>query len=194
MGYRVWTVPNAISFLRLALVPVFAWLIVIHADVAAVVVLALAGVTDWLDGALARRLQQYSDLGRILDPAADRAFIAVTAISLALRDVLPWWLLAVLVTREIVVGIALLVLRSRGEPLPQVLFIGKAATLGLMYALPLLLLASLGGWYGRAAWIVGWAFAIWGIALYWIAAGAYVRPILDPPADGAPALTPGGTP
>ncbi|MDR1151777.1 MAG: CDP-alcohol phosphatidyltransferase family protein [Bifidobacteriaceae bacterium] len=194
MSYRVWTVPNIISFIRLALVPVFAWLIVIHADVAAIVVLVVSGITDWLDGALARRLQQYSDLGRILDPAADRAFIAVTAIGLAARGVLPWWLLAVLVAREIVVGIALLILRRRGEPLPQVLFVGKAATLALMYALPMLLLASLGGWYGRAAWIVGWAFAIWGIGLYWVAAAGYVRPILRPTADAAPNLAPGSAP
>ncbi|MDR0433354.1 MAG: CDP-alcohol phosphatidyltransferase family protein [Bifidobacteriaceae bacterium] len=177
MAGRVWTVPNVISFARLGLVPVFAWLLWREADVAAIGVLAISGLTDWLDGALARRLGQYSQLGRILDPAADRAFIAVTVIGMAWRSIIPWWLLAVLLAREAAVGIALIVLRRRGQPLPQVVFVGKVATLGLMYALPMLLLASLGGWYGNLAWIVGWAFAIWSVGLYWVSAIAYIRPV-----------------
>jgi cardiolipin synthase len=166
-------VPNAISLARLASVPVFAWLVIRGDDVAAVAVLVAAGVSDWLDGVLARKLNQFSSLGRILDPAADRAFIIVTIVLLAWREVIPWWLVAILLAREVFMGVVLLVEKLRGRPAPQVVFLGKAATLALMYAFPLVLLGSLGGWLGRAAWIVGWAFAIWGVGLYWFAAGVY---------------------
>jgi cardiolipin synthase len=166
-------VPNAISLARLALVPVFAVLIVRGADLAAVGVLALAGLSDWLDGVLARRLKQVSELGRILDPAADRAFIVVTVLALAWRQAIGWWLVALLLAREALMAGVLIWLKTRGHRPPQVLFVGKAATLALMYAFPLLLLATLPGWPGQAAWIVGWALAIWGVWLYWVAAACY---------------------
>jgi cardiolipin synthase len=190
---RVWTVPNAISLARLALVPVFAWLIATHRDVAAVGVLAVAGVSDWLDGVLARKLGQFSNLGRILDPAADRAFIVVTGVGLAWRGAVPWWFLALLLAREAFMAAVLLIVRSRGGHTPQVVFVGKAATLALMYAFPLLLLASLGGIAGRAAWVAGWAFAIWGVGLYWIAAVQYSRGLMTRPGEpGPPVQAPSG--
>lgn len=171
---RIWTIPNVISFLRLALIPVFGVLIWRENDVAAVGVLVVAGLTDWLDGALARRLDQLSELGRILDPVADRLYIAVTLIGLAVRDFIPWWLVALVFGRELVILVCQALLHQRGFGLLQVHLAGKAATFALMYAFPLLLLGTLGGTLGYTATVAGWAFALWGVGLYWLAAGIYV--------------------
>ncbi|HBJ72327.1 MAG TPA: CDP-diacylglycerol--glycerol-3-phosphate 3-phosphatidyltransferase, partial [Actinobacteria bacterium] len=112
---RIWTVPNALSLLRLLGVPLFLWLVLVpQADAWAVLVLIIAGVTDWLDGALARALDQGSKLGEFLDPAADRLYIAATIIGLALRSIIPWWLVAVLVARELVLLCILPMLRRAG--------------------------------------------------------------------------------
>jgi cardiolipin synthase (CMP-forming) len=172
---RIWTVPNAISIARLLGVPVFLWLVLgPHADGWAVILLIGAAASDWLDGKLARALHQESRLGQVLDPTADRLYIGVMLIGLAIRALIPWWLVGVLVGRELVLAVALLRLRSRGwEPL-QVSFVGKAATLCLFYAFPLLLLGAYGGDAAQVAKVVGWAFVIWGTALYWCAAGLYL--------------------
>lgn len=172
---RILTVPNLISMARLILVPVFAVLIATHHDVWALVVLAVSGFTDWLDGVIARRLHQESKLGQLLDPAADRLFILVTLFGLAWRDVVPWWLVAVIVGRDVVLACVLPVLARHGYgPLP-VNFIGKAGTFTLMYAFPLLLLSQVSGPVGWVAHVVGWAFAWWGIGLYWWAGILYLR-------------------
>lgn len=171
---RVLTVPNVISLIRLLLVPVFAILIVRGYDVAALVVLALAGISDWADGYLARRLNQTSALGRVLDPAADRLYIAAAVIGLAWRQIIPWWLVAALVLRELAVGAVLPALVRRGHgPLP-VHLAGKGGTAMLMYAFPLLLLAELDGAVGDVAWIVGWGAVIWGVGLYWLSGVLYL--------------------
>ncbi|MFC4555075.1 CDP-alcohol phosphatidyltransferase family protein [Georgenia faecalis] len=175
---RVWTIPNVISVLRLLLVPVFAWLILSGHDVAALVVLAVAGASDWLDGFIARRLNQTSRLGQMLDPAADRLYIFVTLIGLAYRELVPWWLVGVIVLRELVLaGMIPILLRYGYGPLP-VHMAGKAGTFGLMYAFPLLLLATVPGAVGDAAWIVGWASALWGVGLYWFACLLYVEQVV----------------
>ena len=172
---RVATVPNAISVARLAGVPVFLWLVLgPHADWWAVGLLIAAGVSDWLDGKLARAWNQQSRLGQVLDPAADRLYIAATLAALAIRQIIPWWLVAVLVLRELVLGVALLVLRRYSIGPLQVSFLGKAATLCLLYAFPLLFLGSHAGTAALVARVVGWAFAIWGTALYWWAAALYL--------------------
>jgi cardiolipin synthase (CMP-forming) len=175
---RVLTWPNALSALRLAGVPVFLWLVIgprtVTTDWIAIAVLALAGISDWLDGKLARMLDQGSKLGALLDPAADRLYIAATLIGLAVRGIIPWWLVGVLAARELLMGIVLLVLRRRGWGSLQVSFVGKTATLCLLYAFPLLLLGSHSASYAEFARIIGWSFAIWGSALYWWAAGLYV--------------------
>jgi len=174
-GDRVLTVPNAISVARLAGVPVFLWLVLgPHADWWAVGLLIAAGVSDWLDGKLARAWNQQSRLGQVLDPAADRLYIAATLAALAIREIIPWWLVAVLVLREVVLGVALLVLRRYSIGPLQVSFLGKAATLCLLYAFPLLFLGSHGGTAALVARVIGWAFAIWGTALYWWAAALYL--------------------
>ena len=175
----VLTVPNLISALRLAAVPLFAWLALNERDLAAFGVLAASAATDWLDGRLARALGQYSRLGELLDPAADRLFIFVTLVVLAVRDLVPLWLVAVIVARDVLLTLVLAVLMAvRAGPLP-VHFVGKAGTFALLYALPLLLLASTEGALGTAADVGGWAFAVWGIGLYWLAAALYVRQAVD---------------
>jgi cardiolipin synthase len=175
---RVITIPNAISVARLAGVPVFCWLVLgpqtRTADTWAVILLFAAGASDWLDGKIARALNQQSNLGQLLDPAADRLYIVVMLFALAIRAIIPWWLVGLLVGREIVLGVALLRLRSRGYPPLQVSFVGKAATLCLFYAFPLLLLSAHAGTFAQVARVAGWAMAFWGTALYWCAAGLYL--------------------
>jgi len=170
---RVLTVPNMISLLRLALVPVFAVLVVQGHDLWALGVLAFSGVTDWLDGVLARRLDQVSKLGQVLDPAADRLFILVTLVTLAWRDVVPLWLLGLIVARDVLLLALLPLLTRHGYgPLP-VNFVGKAATFALLYAFPLLLIAEAPGALGDVSQVLGWAFAWWGVGLYWYSGVLY---------------------
>ena len=173
---RVVTIPNALSVARLVGVPVFLWLVLgPHADAWAVALLIASAATDWLDGKLARALNQQSRLGEALDPAADRLYIAATLVALAVRGIIPWWLLALLVVRELVVAGALGLLKRRmGFGTLQVSFAGKTATLCLLYAFPLLLLGTYAGTWAEIARIIGWAFAVWGTALYWWAAALYL--------------------
>ena len=173
---RILTVPNAISVARLAGVPVFLWLVLgPEADGWAVGLLIAAGLSDWLDGVIARAWDQQSRLGQVLDPAADRLYIAATLIGLAIRAIIPWWLVALLAARELLLAVALLVLRRYGYGPLQVSLVGKAATLCLLYAFPLLFLGDHAGTAALVARVVGWAFAIWGTALYWWAAVLYLE-------------------
>ena len=172
---RVWTLPNALSVLRLLGVPLFLWLLLgPEADGWALVVLMISGFTDWLDGKLARWLNQGSRLGALLDPAADRLYIVAALIALALRDIVPAWLVAVLVGRELVLGVALLVLRHYGYPPLQVHYLGKAATLLLLYAFPGLLLAYGSNPVAAVAEPIAWALTIWGTALYVLSGAFYL--------------------
>jgi cardiolipin synthase len=172
---RVWTLPNALSLLRLLGVPVFLWLLLgPEEDGWAVAILMFSGFTDWLDGKLARWLDQGSKLGALLDPAADRLYIVSTLVALALRGIIPLWVVALLVGREVVLGVGLLVLRRNGYPPLQVHYLGKAATLLLLYAFPGLLLADGTGWLATAIEPFAWAFTIWGTALYVLAGVLYL--------------------
>jgi cardiolipin synthase len=171
----VWTLPNALSVLRLLGVPLFLWLLLgPHADGWAIAVLVLSGISDWADGKLARLLDQSSRLGALLDPAADRLYIVATLVALALRSVVPLWLVAVLVGRELVLGLALLVLRHHGYPPLQVHYLGKAATFLLLYAFPCLLLAGAASSVAPVVAPIAWALTIWGTALYLLAGLFYV--------------------
>lgn len=176
---RVWTLPNALSVLRLLGVPLFLWLLLgPEADGWAVIVLMVSGFTDWADGKLARWLDQGSRIGALLDPAADRLYIICTLIALALREIAPLWLVALLVGRELVLGVMLLVLRRYGYPPLQVHYLGKAATFLLLYAFPGLLLADGTGWLATAIEPFAWAFTIWGTALYLLAGLFYVAQVV----------------
>ncbi|AEA25355.1 MULTISPECIES: CDP-alcohol phosphatidyltransferase family protein [Pseudonocardia] len=164
---RVLTVPNALSVLRLLGVPLFLYLLLgPHADGWAILVLAVGGVTDWLDGKLARLLDQYSRLGAVLDPAVDRLYILAALLALGFRDVVPWWAVILLVARDVVLGLCLPVLRRRGYGPFVVTYLGKAATFQLLYAFPLLLLGQGHNWFADLARPFGYAFAGWGVALY----------------------------
>jgi len=185
VGDRIVTWPNALSAARLAGVPVFLWLVLgprsATGDIIAAGLLGLAGISDWLDGKLARMLNQTSRLGQLLDPLADRLYIAATIVALGVRGIIPWWLFGVILAREVIVTLALFgVLRRRTNyDALQVSFVGKAATLCLMYAFPLLFLGAHGGITAEVVRIIGWAFAGWGVALYWWAALLYLSEIRD---------------
>ena len=171
---RIWTVPNIISVVRLAGVPLFLWLVLgPEADAIALVVLMVAGFTDFLDGWLARRLNQFSKLGEILDPVADRLYILAVVVGLYLRDIIPWWVALALPLRDLLLWGLVPILRTRGFSALPVHFLGKAATFNLLYAFPLLLLGEGTGIVATLARNFGWAFAWWGIGLYWWAGVLY---------------------
>jgi cardiolipin synthase len=175
---RVWTIPNALSVLRLLGVPLFLWLLLgPQEDGWALAVLAISGVTDWADGVLARRLNQTSRLGALLDPAADRLYILAALIGLVLRNVIPLWIAVVLVGRDVIIGIALFRLRKAGYAPPEVHYLGKAATFCLLYAFPFLLLGTYHGTAADIARPIAWAFTIWGTALYLWSGALYLSQI-----------------
>lgn len=163
----IWTVPNLLSLMRLALIPVFVWLLMVQqAELWAFWVLMFSGFSDWLDGKLARILNQSSKLGALLDPAADRLYIIIIPLCFALRDFVPWWLIGLIVARDALLLASAPLLRSRGLVALPVLYIGKAATFALMSAFPWLLLGQLDSVVGTICHPIGWAFMIWGVGLY----------------------------
>jgi len=166
---RILTIPNILSFIRLLGVPLFLWLILVpEADGWAFVVLALSAVTDYLDGMIARALGQISRLGQLLDPLADRLYIAATLLGLAIRAIIPWWLVVVLLARDLILAVVLALLKRRGITGLPVHFLGKAATFCLLCGLPLLLLGAGASGTGlglaELARDLGWAFTQWGTA------------------------------
>ena len=171
---RVLTVPNLLSVLRLLGVPLFLYLVLgPEYDVLALIVLMVAGITDYLDGLLARTLNQASKLGQMLDPVADRLYILSVVVALALRDIIPLWLAVLLPLRDVYLFALVPFLRTRGYSALPVHFLGKAATASLLYAFPLLLLGDDAGTLADLANVFGWAFAIWGTGLYWWAGLLY---------------------
>jgi cardiolipin synthase len=172
---RVLTIPNLLSFIRLALVPVFLVFIVVGADFAALMVLVVSSLSDYLDGIIARRFRQVSRLGQLLDPASDRLFILSALLGLCIRNVIPWWLVVIIVGRDAMLLVLFVILANNGfGPLP-VHHLGKVATFGLLFALPILMLGLA---FPDISWItspVGWAFALWGAFLYWWAGFIYIR-------------------
>ena len=171
--------PNSLSFLRILLVPVFLWLIVADHTFWAIGVLAFSSVTDYLDGYLARRWNQQTRLGQLLDPAADRLYIFATLLGLTLVGYVPAWLFWVILARELVLIPTMPMLASRGYgPLP-VHFLGKAGTFCLLYAFPLLLIAKVFEPISPVVLPLAWAFAIWGVGLYWWSAVLYYRQVFS---------------
>lgn len=164
---RVVTAPNALSVMRLALIPVFVWLLLgVEADGWAFVVLLISGASDWLDGKLARLLNQSSRLGELLDPAADRLYVVIIPICFGLRDFVPWWLIGVIIARDVLLFATAPLLRSRGLVALPTLYVGKAATFALMSAFPWLLAGQLDSVIGTVCYPIGWAFLIWGVGMY----------------------------
>jgi len=172
---RILTVPNLISFVRLAGVPIFLWcLLVWRQDVVAVVVLAVAGITDFLDGYLARAWNQVSRLGQVLDPIADRTYILAIIVGLAIRGFLPWELVVVLIARDLMLATLIPALRARGYSNLPVHFLGKIATFCLLYAFPFVLLGEQTFSGARYLFLFGWAVALWGAFFYWWAGILYM--------------------
>ena len=159
-------IPNALTLLRALGVPLFLYLFLIADEpILSFVVIALGGVTDYLDGKVARYLNQTSDFGAKFDPAVDRLYIAAVIIALANKDYLPWILVISILVRDFLLLLVIFYQKLRGIPFLSVTFLGKAATFNLLYAFPLLLLEDL-AYIGQACHIIGWAFAIWGTSLY----------------------------
>ena len=173
-----WTIPNALSALRLLGVPFFFWLIVgPENDGLALIILIVSSFTDWLDGYLARKLNQFSRLGELLDPLADRLYVIAALIALMYRDLLPVWVVVILLLRDFAMSLLLLYLKKFGITGIPVHFVGKAATMNLLYALPLILLGTFSNQIGSVAHIFGWAFLLWGIAMYWYAGALYFHQV-----------------
>jgi cardiolipin synthase (CMP-forming) len=175
---RVFTVPNLLSLLRLLGIPLFLWLVLgPEADGWAFVVLAASAFTDYLDGVVARRWHQISRVGQLLDPIVDRLYILAAVIALTLREIVPWWFAVLLISRDVFLAGLLPALRRRGLTALPVHFLGKAATFTLLAAFPLLLLGDGGNTLSLLARVFGWAFAIWGVGLYWWAGLLYAMQV-----------------
>ena len=176
MSSSVISVPNALTFLRFLGIPLFIYLTLnLKADGWAIVVLAIGGATDYFDGKLARAWNQTSRFGELADPAIDRLYIFAILIVFLIRDIIPTWMIVIIVGRDIVLGLITIVMNRKGIPPFTVSYLGKAATFNLMYAFPFLLLAQSAGVAGTIAFVVGWSFAIWGIALYISTGISYAR-------------------
>lgn len=174
---RVWTLPNVLSGVRVLAVPLFVWLaLVVQRDGAAALVLVLIGLTDYLDGMLARRWNQISRVGQLLDPIADRLATVAVLVVFLVRGVVPWWFVGIMVARDVVLALEMSALRARGVTGLPVNFVGKAATATLMMSFPLLLWGTSAD-AGPALWAyaIGWSLALWGLALYLYSAGLYLR-------------------
>lgn len=171
---RVWTIPNAVSFIRLLGIPLFLWLVLVQEeDLLALVVLIVAGATDWIDGYLARALNQQSRVGELLDPLADRLYIAATLIGLAVRGFIPWWLVALIAARDLFLLLVIPMLRRLHVASIPVTYVGKSGTFALLWGFPLFLLSGLDAPLGAIFGAFAWAFALWGTFLYWWAGFRY---------------------
>lgn len=166
-------IPNALTLLRALGVPIFLYLfLVIDAPVAAFIIIALGGLTDYLDGKIARALNQTTEFGAKFDPIVDRLYITAVVVAFAVKDYLPWQLVAAILLRDLLMALLVAYQRVRNLKYIEVSFLGKAATFNLLYAFPFLLLKDLSV-IGPASFIIGWAFAIWGITLYFYTALHY---------------------
>jgi cardiolipin synthase len=172
------TIPNVISLVRLLCVPVFVWLL-FGADrrVAAIVLLAALGATDWIDGWIARHFDQASDLGKVLDPTADRVLLVTAVCALLIDGSVPPWVGVLVLVRELIVSVVVVALAAAGARRIDVLWAGKAGTLALMFALPFFLGADTAtpGSAAHGFFIVAaWGFTAAGLALGYYAAVTYV--------------------
>ncbi|HEV2754899.1 MAG TPA: CDP-alcohol phosphatidyltransferase family protein [Actinomycetota bacterium] len=172
---RLWTIPNVLSLLRLASVPVFVWLFVSDRENAAVILYAAGAWTDFFDGVIARRFDQVSELGKLLDPLADRVLILALAVALVARDVLPLWLAIAVVARDLLVLSVFPFLERRKVPRIAVNFTGKTATASLLTGLTMLAWSETTFPGAGVAAPAGTAFTVFGAVLYWAAAVMYAR-------------------
>lgn len=177
--HRTLTTANAISVLRLLGLPLFVWLLLGREALgAAFAVLSAVAATDWVDGYVARRFDQVTRLGQVLDPLIDRLLILVVAASLLVAGLVPWWLVALVVGRDLALAAGALAVFGGIPPIP-VTRIGKAATAALLVALPGFLLGHI-DWPGAQAILAGsWVLAVAGAAAYYVAGAQYVQAARD---------------
>ncbi len=173
------TAPNAVTLVRLLLMPVCAYLLGTGRYGWGLVLTAVVGSTDWVDGWLARRFGQVSRVGQLLDPLADRLLIASVAIALVIRGVVPWPAAVLLVARDLVLLAGWPLLKRRGIEPPEVILLGKAATLVLLFALPVLTLGATGLAVAGVARVLGLLLLWAGVAMYYLAGAVYVRMVLE---------------
>lgn len=193
---RVLTVPNFVTLVRLACIPLFLWLLFgAGRQTAAAILLAVLGATDWIDGYVARRFHQVSTLGKVLDPVADRLLVGTAVIAVIVHGAVPLWFGIATLAREALIGGATILLAALGARRIDVLWIGKAGTFGLMVAYPAFLLG-----HGSASWqsgirVVAWVSGVAGLLLAWAAAIAYLVPARQALREGRAARlgTPRGT-
>jgi cardiolipin synthase len=191
---RIVTVPNAITLVRLACIPLFVWLL-FGADrqIAAALLLGALGATDWVDGFVARRYHQVSTLGKVLDPVADRVLVATAVITITIHGAVPVWFGAATLAREVVVSMAVLLLASLGAKRIDVLWVGKAGTFALMFSYPAFLLGDGDARWQRPFLVLAWVTGIIGLTLAWVAAGTYLPVARKALAAGRKARTEGAT-
>ena len=178
---RIWTIPNAISFLRLGLVPVFYWLLVTGQDGLALGILIAATASDFIDGFIARRFNQVTRLGALLDPASDRLFIAACVIGLTVREMIPVPLLIAVLARDVLLLVIVLVRRIRIRDFPRVNLLGKAATFALFLAFPVIVMSHVVPSAAIALAVIGWVLGASGAVLYWLAGFTYIAQLVRVP-------------
>jgi cardiolipin synthase len=172
---RVLTLPNLLSAIRIALIPVFVWLIVDpDTSTAGLLLFSAVVATDWVDGWVARRTGQVSELGKVLDPVADRLAIAAGLIAFAVRGVFPWWAAALILVRDVAILAAAAVVLWRKKVRIDVRWVGKMATFALMCAIPWISWANLDLPLAAATLVCGWVAFTVGIVEYYVAAAVYV--------------------
>jgi len=190
----LWTVPNLLSVVRLACIPVFCWLLFDDSETAAFVVLGTLGATDWVDGWVARRFDQGSEIGKVLDPTADRLLLIVAALALVIDGVVPLWVGIAVLVREAIVGIATLALAAAGAARIDVQWVGKAGTFAIMFALPGFLLVEItSGTAHEVIEVLTWIVTIIGLTLSYYAAARYV-PLARAALRAGRATSPTGAP
>ncbi len=172
---RILTIPNLISVARLCSVAVFLWLLFGRDDRAsAAVLLAVLGATDWVDGWIARRFDQGSTLGKIIDPVADRILLGVGVAAILIDGSVPVWVGVVTVAREVIVSVGVLVLAALGAKRIDVTWWGKCGTFGLMVAFPLFLASHASFSWHRVAGVVAWIVIVPSLLMAYYAAAGYV--------------------
>lgn len=172
---RIWTIPNLLSFLRIAGVPVAVWLLLSKDDpIGAAVLFGILGATDWVDGFIARKFDQTSELGKLLDPTADRVLLIALVIAALVDSRLPVWIGVIVLGREVVISIAVVALGIAGAPRVDVRWTGKAGTLSLMFGLPCFVAASALDGATDLLTTAGWILVVTGAALSYFATAAYI--------------------